>query len=97
MSVVTTRKPGASEDQVIEEMARNGYEAAARVYSSGMTEPHQHDYDVCLYILEGEFRLTEVDKSVVHRFQPGDQVFVARGTVHAEEYGSLRMIVGRRH
>ncbi len=97
MSVATTHEPGTPEDQMIEEMARDGFEAAAKDYASGMSEPHQHDYDVCLYILEGEFRLTEVEKSAVHRFGPGDKVCVHRGTVHAEEYGPLRMIVGRRH
>jgi mannose-6-phosphate isomerase-like protein (cupin superfamily) len=97
MSVVTIHKPGAPEDEMIEEMARDGFEAAVKDYSSGMTEPHQHDYDVCLYILEGEFRLTEVERSTIHRFGPGDKVFVDRGTAHGEEYGALRMIVGRRH
>jgi quercetin dioxygenase-like cupin family protein len=78
-------------------MAGEGFEAMIKDYSSGTTEPHHHDYDVRLYILEGEFRLTEVDRSVVHRFGPGDEVFVARGTIHAEDHGPLRMIVGRRH
>ncbi len=87
MSVVTTDKSGVPEDQMIEEMARDGFEAAAKDYSSGRTEPHQHDYDVCLYILAGEFKLIEVDRSMIHRFGPGDKAFVARGTVHAEEYG----------
>jgi quercetin dioxygenase-like cupin family protein len=97
MAVVTTHQPGAAEDRMIEEMARDGFEAAAKDYESGATEPHQHPYDVCLYILEGEFRLREVERSVVHRFGPGDKVFVDRGTVHTEEHGPLRMIVGRRH
>ena len=97
MSVVTIHKPAAPENQMIEEMARDGFEAAIKDYGSGATEPHQHDYDVCLYILDGEFRLREVERSIVHRFGPGDKVFVDRGTVHAEEHGPLRMIVGRRH
>ncbi len=97
MSVVTSHQPGAPEDRMLEEMARDGFEAAAKDYAPGRTEPHRHDYDVCLYILEGEFRLAEVDRSLVHRFGPGDKVLVARGTAHAEEHGALRMIVGRRH
>jgi quercetin dioxygenase-like cupin family protein len=97
MPVVKSHQPGAAENQMIEEMARDGFEAAAKDYASGATEPHHHDYDVCLYILEGEFRLREVDRSVVHRFVPGDKVLVDRGTVHAEEHGELRMVVGRRH
>ena len=96
MSVTTTHQPGAPETEMIQVMARDGFEAAAKDYGPGATEPHAHDYDVCLYILEGEFRLREVDRSIVHRFNPGDKVFVDRGTVHAEEHGPLRMIVGRR-
>jgi hypothetical protein len=97
MSVVTSRKPGIPEERMIEEMALEGFEAAAKDYGPGETEPHAHDYDVCLYILEGEFRLREVERSIVHRFGPGNKVVVDRGTVHAEAHGALRMIVGRRH
>jgi quercetin dioxygenase-like cupin family protein len=82
---------------MIEEMTRDGFEAAARDYEPGATQPHQHDYDVCLYILEGEFRLIEPESSTVHRFGPGDKLLVDRGTLHAEEHGRLRMVVGRRH
>ena len=97
MPVITAHEPGAPEHQVIEEMARNGFEAATKHYASGTTEPHAHDYDVCLYILEGEFKLRELESSAVHRLRPGDRAFVDRGTVHAEEHGPVRMIVGRRH
>lgn len=97
MSVVTRHQPEAPEAQMIEELARDGFEAAVKDYEPGATEPHTHDYDVCLYILAGEFRLREVERSIVHRFGPGDKVLVGRGTIHAEEHGSLRMIVGRRH
>jgi quercetin dioxygenase-like cupin family protein len=97
MSIVTTHQPGTPEDRMIAAMARDGFEAAAKAYAPGKTEPHRHDYDVCLYILEGEFSLADADRGLVHRFGPGDKVFVPRGTAHAEEHGALRMIVGRRH
>lgn len=97
MPIIVSHNPGVPEDRVIEEMSSDGFQAAAKEYSSGATEPHRHDYDVCLYILDGEFRLMEPDAATVHRLRPGDKAFVDRGTVHAEEYGSLRMIVGRRH
>jgi mannose-6-phosphate isomerase-like protein (cupin superfamily) len=96
MSIVTTHQPGSPEDQMIAEMIRDGFDAAAKAYAPGQTEPHPHDYDVCLYILEGEFRVAEPNRGVVHRFGPGDKVFVPRGTAHAEEHGALRMVVGRR-
>ena len=82
---------------MIEEMARDGFEAAAKDYAAGVTEPHSHDYDVCLYVLQGEFRVREEETGIVHRFGPGDKAVVDRGTVHAEEHGALRMVVGRRH
>ncbi len=64
---------------------------------SGKTEPHQHDYDVCLYIVEGEIRLAEVETGTVHVFRAGEQALVNRGTLHSEEHGALKMVVGRRH
>lgn len=96
MPIIIDHLSAATDQVVLEQMKLGGFEAAAKEYAAGKTEPHAHDYDVCLYILEGEFKLTEVDKAVVHRFGPGDKVLVDRGTVHAEEHGPLRMIVGRR-
>ena len=97
MPIVTTHQPGIPEDRMIEEMARDGFDAAVKDYAPGTTEPHHHDYDVCLYILQGEFRVQDVENARVHRFNPGDKAIVDRGTVHAEDHGQLRMIVGRRH
>ena len=96
MSIVARRESHASEEQVVAEMTREGYVAAPKDYLPGKTEPHRHDFDVCLHIVEGEFKLAEVDTSTVHRFVPGDRVFVRRGTLHAEDHGQLRMVVGRR-
>ncbi len=96
MQVAISHDPGAPEEQVVEEMAQEGFAAAPKDYPSGKTEPHHHDYDVYLYIMEGEFRL-RLDAQTVHICRPGDRVRVPRGTVHSEEHGPLRMIVGRRH
>lgn len=97
MSVLIEHQPEAAEEQVIEELRREGFEAAAKEYEAGKTEPHRHDYDVALYILEGEMKLAEGDAGAVHELRPGDRVFVPRGTAHHEEHGPLRMVVGRRH
>ena len=97
MSVTTIRNHGVGEAAALGEMIRDGYEAQAKEYSPGTTEPHRHDYDVCLYVLEGEFRVTEAATQTVHVFAPGDKAFVARGTLHAEDHGPLKMVVGRRH
>jgi uncharacterized cupin superfamily protein len=87
----------ATEETAVEEMVRDGFEATAKAYAPGKTEPHQHDYDVCLYIVEGEIRLAEVETGTVHVFRAGEQALVNRGTLHSEEHGALKMVVGRRH
>ncbi len=97
MSIIITRKQDAPEDQIIAQMTRNGFEAAAKDYAPGRTEPHRHDYDICLRILAGEFSLAEPEKALVHSCLPGDEVYVGAGTLHYEEHGALRMVVGRRH
>ena len=86
----------ALEEQVLADMAHEGFTVVAKDYSPSTTEPHHHDVDICLHIIAGEFRLTEVDAALVHRFGPGDRVFVPRGTRHAEDHDELRMVVGRR-
>lgn len=97
MSVSIIRNHDAGEERAAGEMMREGFETATKDYAPGTTEPHRHDYDVCLFVLEGEFRLVESETGTVHILQPGDKAAVERGTLHSEEHGALRMVVGRRH
>ena len=97
MSIEVTHSNCASEAQVVAEISGNGFTAAARDYKTGKTEPHRHDYDICLHILEGEFRLTEVDEGVMHSFRAGDRFLVPAGMLHFEDHGPLRLVVGRRN
>ncbi len=97
MSVETSRGNAASEAQAAVEMSNKGFTAAAKDYAPGRTEPHRHDYDIRLHILEGEFRLGLTEENVVHSYGPGDSLFGPAGTLHFEDHGELRMVVGRRH
>ncbi len=96
MAVSLISNQNASEETAAEEMVRDGFEAAAKDYTPGRTEPHHHDYDICLYIVEGEFRVADVETGAIHIFGPGDKALVDRNTPHWEEHGALRMVVGRR-
>jgi len=97
MLIEATSGSRAPEAQAASEMSDQGYTAAAKDYSPGKTEPHRHDYDICLHILEGEFRLGLIDENVVHSYGPGDRLYVPAGTLHYEDHGDLRTVVGRRH
>ncbi len=96
MLVEVTRGNGASEAQAAIEISSKGFTAEAKDYAPGKTEPHRHDHDICLHILEGEFRLGLIDENVVHSCGPGDRLLVPAGTLHFEDHGELRMVVGRR-
>ena len=87
---------GATEAQAVAELREDGFSAEVKDYAPGTTQPHAHDYEVRLYILEGEFRLSDADKEVVHSCRPGDRVRVSAGTRHSEDHGELKMVVGRR-
>jgi uncharacterized cupin superfamily protein len=86
----------AAEAKAVAALTAEGFSAAAKDYAAGRTEPHRHDYDIGLHILEGEFRLGLVQEGEVRRFGPGDRLFVPAGTLHYEDHGSLRIVVGRR-
>ena len=96
MSIQLMQGNQASEAQAISEISAQGFAAAAKDYGPGRTEPHRHTYDICLHILEGEFRLGLPDDGVVRGFGPGERLLVPAGTPHFEEHGPLRMVVGRR-
>jgi mannose-6-phosphate isomerase-like protein (cupin superfamily) len=96
MPVEMTDCSAASEADALSQIAEGGFAAESKIYSAGKTEPHRHDYDICLHILAGEFRLGIPDEGVIHSFGPGDRVFVPAGTLHFEDHGPLEMVVGRR-
>lgn len=86
----------AEEAQALAEISSEGFEAAVREYPAGKTEPHRHDYDICLHILAGDFQLGLGEEGTVRSFGPGDRLLVPAGTLHFEDHGPLKMVVGRR-
>ncbi len=96
MSIKVTQRNGASEAEAVADISGEGFEASAKDYPAGRTEPHRHDYDICLHIVRGELRLDLPEEGRARSCRPGDRVFVPAGTLHSEEHGDLRMVVGRR-
>lgn len=96
MTVTLDHGYGLDEAGALAELEREGFVGAVKDYAPGTTEPHRHDYDIQLYVLQGEFRVTDVGADAVHVCRPGDRLFVAAGTPHFEDHGELRMVVGRR-
>ena len=96
MTVVLTPGYDAREEDALAELSAEGFAGAVKDYAPGTTEPHRHEYDIQLYILEGEFRLNLPNEGAVHICRPGDKLFVPAGTPHFEDHDALRMVVGRR-
>lgn len=97
MIMTAALAPELTIDQLLAEANSEDFVGEIKEYSGGHTEPHQHDYDVRLFVLEGEIRLTDVQDDVVHACGPGTKAYVGAGTTHTEVYGALKMIVARRH
>jgi len=84
-------------DQAFGEASNDGFVDQIKEYTSGVTEPHQPEDDVRLFILAGKNRLTEIQKNFVHACGRGTKIHVSAGTSHIEDHGTLKMIGGRRH
>ncbi len=96
MKITVQEGYGAGEAQAVAEMQQSGFEGGIKDYTPSRTEPHSHDYDVCLYVLDGQIDILEAEQGITHSCPPGSKVYVPAGTPHAEEHGALKMIVGRR-
>lgn len=96
MTIVFNRENGASEEQAIAELEREGFTAAVVALEPTTTETHQHDYDVCLHILEGELSFTDAEEAITYACRPGDKLFVSAGSPHHDSHGPLKIVVGRR-
>ncbi len=96
MPIQEISKDDVFEAQALAEIGSDGFAAAVREYPPGRTEPHLHDYDICLHILAGRFQLGLPEEGIVRSFGPGDRLLVPAGTLHFEDHGPLRMVVGRR-
>ncbi len=97
MTITAGIAPELTIDKAIAEAKSEGFVGEIKEYTGGHTEPHQHDYDVRLFVLEGEIRLTDVHKNFGHKCGPGTKIHVIAGAAHIEDHGTLKMIVGRRH
>ena len=96
MGIIVTQGYGAGEEQALDELKRDGFNASATDYAPGRSEPHQHDYDVCVHVIAGEFKVIEEGRGAVHSCGPGAKIFVPSGTPHWEDHGAVRLVVGRR-
>ena len=97
MIITAALAPELTIDQALAEANSEGFVGEIKEYTGGHTEPHRHDYDVRLFVLEGEIRLTDVQDNVVHACGSGTKAYVSAGTVHTEDHDTLKMIVARRH
>ena len=57
-------------------------------------EPHWHDFDAYLYILEGTLQLRDVAAGVIHECSPGMRIDVPAKTVHAEKSDGYTVLLG---
>ncbi|MDB5361499.1 MAG: hypothetical protein JWO51_2796 [Rhodospirillales bacterium] len=80
-------------------LRREGYvEGDAKFLEPGMVNPeHEHPFDVCGLVLDGEIALTIEGTETPYR--AGEVFTMAAGCVHAEKIGAagVRCVIGRRH
>jgi len=80
-------------------LRRDGYvEGEPKVLEAGMVTPeHDHPFDVCGLVLDGEIALAV--EGVETRYRSGEVFTLAAGCAHAERIGAqgVRYIIGRRH
>lgn len=96
MTIIVTHGRGASETEAIAELKAEGFTAAVAELDPTTTETHEHPYDVCLHILEGELSFTDVERAVRYRCRPGDKLLVGAGSPHHDSHRRLRIVAGRR-
>jgi len=79
------------------ELSREGYEAReGEIKPDVHREPHAHDFDARLFVLDGSLTLAFGTDRVT--YGPGDSCMVPAGTVHAEHTDGrgVRFVSGRR-
>lgn len=79
------------------ELVRDGYEAReGEIKPDVHREPHAHDFDARLFVLDGSLTLAFGTDRVTYR--PGDSCTVPAGTMHAEhtDADGVRFVSGRR-
>jgi hypothetical protein len=98
---------GPGNQMIIRHMNRsyNRQEAEAEIRDRGLhemvfevpavdNEPHWHDFDAYLYLLDGTLHLRDVQAGVVHECSPGIRIDVPAKTVHAEQSKGYTVLLG---
>lgn len=94
----STDTTGINEEEAQARLHQEGYENFKWTDVAGADYPrHRHDYDECLWILEGEISFTI--EGVVYQLQPGDRLYLPAKVPHtAQVLGgkSVTYLVGQR-
>jgi len=57
-------------------------------------EPHWHNFDAMIYILDGELRVTETETGYLHTCRPRSRLHAIGFTAHSEVTDGYRAVIG---
>ena len=84
----------ASETEVQAEIAAAGQFAVAVAYGEDENPDHWHDFDACVYVLEGVLELTLTESGESCQCGPGTRITAPAGFLHREKSSGYKAIVG---
>ena len=94
MKAVIHRNYGASEEQALKEIAERGYHPLTFDVPATKNEPHFHDFDNALYMLEGELTVTETESGETYTLKPGDMADAKGFVLHHEDHQGFKAVFG---
>ena len=82
------------EAQALEEIEHAGYHAMTLDFPAENNEPHWHDFDSMLYILEGEVTIIDTETGEECICGPGTRLRAGAGVLHREVTEGYKALIG---
>ena len=83
-----------SEASAMADIEAAGFHSITMEFAAGENEPHWHDFDAFVFVLEGELVLTDVESGESRVCGPGTKVQAARGVLHRESTPGYKALIG---
>jgi hypothetical protein len=83
-----------TEGEALAEIEAAGWYPMARDVAPEHNNPHSHDFDSVVYVLDGSMDFFEPETGIHHRCGPGSRVEDFGDNVHREEHDGYRALVG---
>ena len=94
MTIVQEKNHINTAEEATSEVEKAGFYGMTIDQPPNETQPHWHNFNSTLYILEGTLNITDVNAGIVYTCEAGWKITVPENAIHAEKHQEYKAVIG---